>query len=172
MFARIASLTWRRPKTVLAVTFLIAAAGAIYGRDVEHHLAAAGFTDSSSESAVATDKLRDGLGYDPDAGIALVVRAPGGGPLDLEDPEVRSEIHRIAEAIAGVEGVGFVNDPLEKGGAPPLIERDGESVVITGHLSTPDVEEDGGRAAEDAQAAIGESSLDIAMGGYARASTR
>ena len=167
MFERIANLTWRRPRLVLAAVVLVAIGGAVYARDVEEHLAAAGFTDSSSESSKATDSLREGLGYDPDAGIALVVRAPDGGPLDLSAPAVQREIERLSAAVAGVEGVGFVNNPLEEKGAPPLIERDRDSVVITGHLSTPDVEEDGGRAAEDAKEAIGDSSLDVTMGGYA-----
>ena len=50
MLARIADLTWRRPKLVLAlVGVFIVLAGAV-GHDVEHHLKAAGFTDSASES--------------------------------------------------------------------------------------------------------------------------
>jgi RND superfamily putative drug exporter len=166
VLGRIADLTWKRPKTVLAVVVLTAVVGLAFARDVEHHLKAAGFTDSSSESSKATDALRDELGHDPDPGIAVVVRQPGGGRLNLKDRETRAEIQRIEKAIAGVEGVGMVDDPLA-GGPGALVEPNGKSVVIAAHLSTPDVEEDGGRAAEDAQAAIGDSPLDVVMGGYA-----
>ncbi len=48
---------------------------------MEHHLKAAGFTDSASESERATKLLRESLGYDANPGIFLVVRDPGGGRL-------------------------------------------------------------------------------------------
>jgi RND superfamily putative drug exporter len=164
---RIASLTWRYPKTVLAAVLVLVLASFGFARDVEQHLKAAGFIDDASESSRATDSLRDALGYDPDAGIALVVRAPGGGALVLSDPAVRKEINRLSAAVAGVEDVGFVSNPLDPRSGAPLIEPDRGSVLITGHLSTPDVEEEGGNAAEEAKKAIGDSSLDVAMGGYA-----
>ena len=167
MFERIARLTWRRPKIVLAAVAVVVLASFGFARDVEQHLKAAGFIDGASESTRATDSLREALGYDPDAGIALVIRAPDGGPLDLSAPAVRKEIERLSAAVAGTEGVGSVENPLRPRNGRPLIERDRGSVVITGHLSTPDVEEDGGEAAEEAKAAIGDSSLDVAMGGYA-----
>ena len=72
---------------MVAVFVVIAVA---VGHDVESHLKAAGFTDSSSESERATKLLRESLGYDPNPAIVLVIRAPGGGPLDPTDPLVRA----------------------------------------------------------------------------------
>ena len=74
---------------MIAVFVVVAAA---FGHDVESHLKAAGFTDSSSESERATKLLRESLGYDPNPAIVLVIREPGGGPLDPTDPLVRHEV--------------------------------------------------------------------------------
>ena len=83
---RIADLTWKHPKLVLAVVALFTLLAAAVGRDVEQHLKAAGFTDSASESERAGALLRDGLGYDPNPGLVVVVRAPDGGQLDTPPP--------------------------------------------------------------------------------------
>ena len=98
---RIADLTWKHPKLVLAVVavFVLISAVAV-GRDVEQHLKAAGFTDSASESERATTLLRDSLGYNPNPAIVLVVRAPGGGRLDTSQPAVRREVARISREMA------------------------------------------------------------------------
>jgi putative drug exporter of the RND superfamily len=166
---RIADLTWKRPKLVLAlVAVFVLVAGAV-GRDVESHLKAAGFTDSASESEQATGLLRESLGYDPNPAIVLVVRAPDGGPLDVNDPSVRPEVGRVSDAMAKVQDVGHVVNPLqEKQAAAALIARDGDSLAITGHLSTADVEDAGGVAAEGVAEIAASSSLDVAQGGFAQ----
>jgi putative drug exporter of the RND superfamily len=165
---RIANLTWKHPKLVLAaVAAFVMLAGAV-GHDVERHLKAAGFTDSASESERATRLLRDTLGYDPNPAIVLVVRAPGGGPLDLRSQAVRREVDRLSRGMARVEHVGRVVNPLHnRAAAATLIARDGESLAITGHLSTEDVEDAGGIAAEGVEPLVESSSLDVAMGGFA-----
>src|ERR671917_616874 len=53
MLARIARVTWQRPKLVLALVGVFVVLAAALGRDVEDHLKAAGFTDSASESEPA-----------------------------------------------------------------------------------------------------------------------
>ncbi len=89
MFDRVADLTWKHPKLVLAAVAAFAVFAAAFGHDVERHLKNAGFTDPASESERAKSVLTDALGYDANPGIFLVVRAPGGGPLDVRDPAVR-----------------------------------------------------------------------------------
>lgn len=165
---RIADLTWKHPKLVLAaVGLFVLLAGAI-GKDVEQHLKAAGFTDSASESERATVLLRDQLGYNPNPAIALVVRDPDGGRLDTADPAVRAEIARLSREMAGVEHIGRVVNPLaEPRAGAKLIARDGESVAITAYLSTADIEDAGGYAAEGVEPLAESSSLDVAMGGFA-----
>ncbi len=138
------------------------------GLDVEDHLKAAGFTDSASESERATALLRGALGYDANPGIVLLVRARNGGRLDTASPAVRSEVRRLSRELAMVEHVGRVVDPLEDprlGRA--LIAKDRRSLVIAGHLSTQDVEEQGGRAAEEAKDRVISEKLDVSTGGFA-----
>src|SRR6188474_889316 len=166
---RIADLTWKHPKLVLAAVGVFALLSLAVGRDVEQHLKAAGFTDSSSESEQATRLLREDLGYDPNPAIVLVVRAPNGGRLDLADPAVRGEVGRISTQMARVEYVGRVLNPLrDRRAGAALIARDGQSLAIAGYLSTEDIEDAGGIAAEGVAEVIASSSLDVAQGGFAQ----
>jgi uncharacterized membrane protein YdfJ with MMPL/SSD domain len=168
MLARIADLTWTRPKLVLALVGAFAVLAIAIGHDVEKHLKAAGFTDSASESERATTTLREALGYDANPGLVLVVRKPGGGKLDVRSPEVRGEVARLSREVAQVEHVGHVIDPLrDRRAGARLVAEDGESLVISGHLSAADVEDQGGAVAE-AVAPIAESStLDVELTGFA-----
>jgi putative drug exporter of the RND superfamily len=165
---RIADLTWKHPKLVLAVVGLFVLIAAAAGKDVESHLKAAGFADSASESERATALLRDSLGYNPNPAIVLVVRQPGGGRLELASPAVRREVGRLSREMAQVEYVGRVVNPLrETRAGAKLIARDGESLSVVGYLSTTDIEDAGGIAAEGVEPIAASSSLDVAMGGFA-----
>ena len=93
---RIADLTWKHPKLVLALVGVFALLAVAFGHDVEHHLKAAGFTDPASESEQATERLTGALGYDANPAIVLVVRAPGGGRLDTTSPAVRREVGQLS----------------------------------------------------------------------------
>jgi RND superfamily putative drug exporter len=168
MLARIADLTWTRPKLVLALVGAFAVLAIAIGHDVEKYLKAAGFTDSASESERATVKLRDALGYDANPGLVLVVRDPDGGKLDVESAAVKREVARLSQEVAKVEHVGHVIDPLtDRRAGARLLARDGESLVISGHLTAADVEDQGGAVAE-AVAPIAESStLDVTLTGFA-----
>jgi putative drug exporter of the RND superfamily len=165
---RIANLTWQRPKLVLAlVAAFVVVAGAL-GRGVEDHLKPAGFTDSASESERATALLREELGYDANPGIVLLVRDRGGGRLDIGSRAVRREVDRISHALARAKHVGRVVNPLEdRRGGRSLIADDGRSVVLLGHLSSPDAEADGGEAAEDAERRVRSNTLDVGLAGFA-----
>jgi RND superfamily putative drug exporter len=165
---RIADLTWKRPKLILSLVGVFALLAVAFGHDVEHHLKAAGFTDPASESEQATGKLTEALGYDPNPGIVLVVRAAGGGKLNAASPVVRGEVGRLSREVAKAEYVGRVVNPLrDRRAAPELIAADGRSLVVLGYLSTADRENAGGIAAEDVQPAVERSRLDVSMGGYA-----
>jgi uncharacterized membrane protein YdfJ with MMPL/SSD domain len=167
VLARIADLTWRRPKAVLAVVGVLAVASVAFAHDVEDHLQAAGFTDSKTESEQGTSRLREALGYNPNPGLVVLVRAPGGGRLDTSSPAVHGEVDRIAGALEASYGVGRVENPLTRTGSPRLIAADGRSLVLPVYLTEQDLEDAGGLAAEDAERRIGHSSLDVSLGGYA-----
>jgi RND superfamily putative drug exporter len=168
MLDLIAKLTWKRPKLILALAgvFLVVAGG--FGYNVEHRLKAAGFTDKASESERATALLLDELGYNASPGIVVLVRGPGGGKLDVASPAVRREVDRIAGALADTKFVAHVVNPLrDRREGRDLVEPGGRSIVLAASLGTQDVESDGGEAAEDAQKRIGDSPLDVRMGGFA-----
>jgi RND superfamily putative drug exporter len=165
---RIADLTWNHPKRVLIAVAIFAVLAVAIGHNVEQHLKAAGFTDSASESERATKLLDESLGYNPNPAIALVVRAPGGGPLETDDSAVRREVDRLSRGMSRVEYVGRVVNPLrDRRAGAELIARDGESLVITGYLSTTDIEDAGGIAAEGVEPLVASSPLDVQMGGFA-----
>jgi len=238
MVQRIAQLTWRHPKLVLALVGAFLATAAVLGRGVEDHLKAAGFTDSSSESERSIDLLRDELGYDANPGLVILLRDPDRARLDLASDRVRDEVAHLTKEVGHTDFIGKADNPLapldraetkiEKEqrkrleavreqrqaafaqaqaaaaatGTPvtvtvpnapsdeeltdarreeldkaarklrdssPLIADDGRSVVISGHLDTQDVEDDGGAAAEDAKERLSSDELDIGVGGFAPA---
>jgi uncharacterized membrane protein YdfJ with MMPL/SSD domain len=165
---RIANLTWQRPKLVLALVAAFVVVAAALGRGVEDHLKPAGTADSASESERATALLREELGYDANPGIVLLVRARDGGRLDIGSSAVRREVDRISDALARAKHVGRVVNPLEdRRQARALIAKDGRSLVILGHLSSQEVESDGGEAAEDAGRRVRSNMLDVGMAGFA-----
>jgi RND superfamily putative drug exporter len=168
LFARIANLTWKHPKLVLAAVGAFAVLSVAIGHDVEHHLKAAGFTDSASESEKATAAVVGAAGYDPNPALALVVRAPGGGPLDTRSPRVRREVDRLSREVAGVEYVGRVVNPLrDRRAATELIAKDGRSLVVSVHLDTNDIEDKGGLVAEDVEPIAEDNRLAVSSGGFA-----
>jgi RND superfamily putative drug exporter len=165
---RIADLTWKHPKLVLAAVGVFALLAIAFGHNVEQHLKAAGFTDSASESERATGELTNALGYDPNPAIVLVVRAPGGGPLNTTSPAVRREVNQLSHQVEQVKDVGHVVNPLrDRRAGAALIARDGQSLAITGHLDTADIEDAGGVAAEAVAPIAAASSLDVGLGGFA-----
>lgn len=186
---RIASLTWRHPRVVLTGVGVFVLVALAFGTRVEDHLKAAGFTDPASESEKATELLRAELGYDATPGIVLLVRAKGGGELDIADPDVQAEVARLARRMDRARFVGKVDNPLaplesvpvpvavpgisvpdpatELRERSPLIADDGRSLVVAGHLSSQDVEEDGGTAAEDAERLLRSDELRLGLTGFA-----
>ncbi len=168
MFTRIADLTWKRPKLVLAAVGVFALLAVVLAHDVEQHLKAAGFSDPASESEVAARTLDSALGYDPNPGITMLVRAPGGGRLALGDPSFRRQVNQLSRRVGRVDGVGRVTDPLrDRRAGAELIARDGRSLVLAAHLSTAELEDSGGVVAEDVQRVVDRSPLRIAVGGFA-----
>jgi putative drug exporter of the RND superfamily len=164
---RIADLTWKHPKLVLAVVAVFTLVAAGVGHDVERHLKAAGFTDSASESERANHLLRESLGYNPNPALVLVVRGPNGGKLEVRDPAVRREVAQLSARLAGVDYVGRVVNPLRDPGAANLLAADGGSLALTAFLATDDAEDRGGIAAEEVQPIAAASRLDVAVGGFA-----
>lgn len=168
MLGHVASLTWRRPRLVLAAAFIFAVVAGLFGHDVEHHLQAAGFTDPTSESEHAGDTLAHALGYAAEPGLVVLVRAKGGGVLDVGDPAVRTEVDRLASRLAGATYIGRVTNPLtDPRRFRNLIATDGRSLVLPAQLDTNDLEDKGGLADDSVRSRVKSDLLDVRYGGYA-----
>lgn len=171
LLQRTSSLTWRRPRAVLAAIFLFAAVAGFFGHDVEKHLAAAGFSDPSSQSEVAGQVLAKELGHSAEPGLVVLIRAKDGGTLDL-GPSGSKEVHRLAEQLAKGEYVAKVVNPLDAPdpAATGLVvgdEKGVKSIVLTAYLSDPDVEDKGGIADESVRKLVKSDKFDVGFGGYA-----
>jgi len=166
MLDLIGRLSWRHPRKILLAAFLFAAVAGFFGHDVEHHLKAAGFTDPDSESEQAGEVLADALGYGAEPGLVVLIRAVDGGVLDTDDPEIRAEVARLADALRGSAYVGQVTNPLELP-APGLIAEDGRSLVLPARLSTADLEDKGGLADESVRERVTSDIVDVGYGGFA-----
>ena len=158
MLERIANLTWNHPRKILGAALLFAAVAGFFGHDVEHHLKAAGFTDPSSESERAGDVLSKALGYSAQPGETVLIRAKGGGTLNVQDPAVSGEIDRLAGQLAKADFVGHVDK---------LPAPDGKSVALAAQLTTNDLEDKGGLADESVRKLVTSKTLDVGYGGYA-----
>lgn len=164
----IADLTWKHPKRVLAAVGAFAVLAVAIGHDVERHLKPAGFTDPASQSERATTLLNGALGYNPNPAIVLVVRAPDGGPLNVRSPSVRRDVDRLSRGLEKIEYIGHVVNPIrDRRAGAGLVARNGKSLVISGYLSTNDIEDDGGIASEKVEPLIASSPLAVSMGGFA-----
>jgi RND superfamily putative drug exporter len=167
MFDRIAGLTWRHPRAILAGALLFVAIAGFFGHDVEHHLKAAGFTDPSSESERAGSVLSDALGFSAQPGLVVLVRGKDGAALDTDDAATRAEVARLADRLRGSAYVGNVTNPLEVPTASSLIGDDGHSIALTAQLATNDLEDKGGLADESVRKRVTSDVLDVSFGGYA-----
>jgi putative drug exporter of the RND superfamily len=168
LLERIAGVTWRRPRLVLAIVAALAIGAVAVGHDVEHHLQAAGFTDPASESERATEVVRQALGSDPNPGVVVLVRAKDGGQLDTKSPAVRAEVARLTRELQGTRYIGRVVNPLaQPREGQGLIAADGRSLILSAGLSVVDIEQKGGIAAHEARKRVHSTQLDVAMTGYA-----
>lgn len=166
MLERIAGLTWHHPKKVLAGVLLFVAVAGLFGHDVEHHLKAAGFTDSATESERAGEILAKAQGHSAVPAVVVLVEARDGGRLDLARAPVRREIGRLVQRLRQAGHVARVVDPLSPEGRA-FVARDGRSVVLPAYLDTNDVEDLGGHADESVRKLVTSSVLRVGYAGYA-----
>jgi uncharacterized membrane protein YdfJ with MMPL/SSD domain len=163
VFRRIASLTYSRPKWVLAGAVAFVALAVVAGGGVADRLKPAGFTDPGSESALAVDQAARQLGHDPSPGLVVVARAPEG---NATAPAARAEVGRLARILASDPEVAAVRTPFEPRRAPQLVSRDGSAALILGHFSHTD-QADLEDAAERIPPRLHSDELDLTVGGFA-----
>jgi uncharacterized membrane protein YdfJ with MMPL/SSD domain len=163
---RIADLTWKHPKLVLAAVgvFTILAFG--LSKNVEQHLKAAGFSDPASESARAQALLIEKSGSESQPAIIVRVRpATGRGRLPLHSPSLRREARRLTAALRSIDGVSRTENPLG-GGSPQLIAPDRGSLLLTAYFSSDDVQVLA-TGADEASERLASSKFQVTVGGLA-----
>ena len=170
MLERIANLTWHRPKLVLALVAAFVVLAGVFGHDVEHHLKAAGFTDSASESERATDAAarRAGLRPEPrDRRSRARPRRRRARPCATRRSGARSL--GVARELTQAKYVGRVSNPLQDPTARRLIAPDRRSLLVVGRLlATQDVEDAGRRGGRGRQARASATARSTSrMGGFA-----
>jgi uncharacterized membrane protein YdfJ with MMPL/SSD domain len=132
VFERIARLTYRRPKLVLAAIAAFVVAAAVLGHGVADRLAPAGFTDPAAEASQAEQRAADALGYDPEPGIVVLARG------DMTKAAARAEVQRVARQLDRDPEVARVLTPFDGQGGERLLARDRRSAAIVAHLRETD----------------------------------
>ena len=167
MFGRIADLTWKHPKRVLAMVGLLAIVAVAFGGRVERHLEPAGFSDPASESEVVSERLLREMGYDPVPGIVVLVSARSDTALDLQSAALRREARRLSAELGSVPHVRRVVNPLQDE-QPGLVARDRSSFMLSAFLDTRN-EDTRGDAAAEVRDRLESDVARVQVGGFATA---
>jgi uncharacterized membrane protein YdfJ with MMPL/SSD domain len=166
MFGRIADLTWKHPKMVLAAVGLFTVLAFALSNNVERHLKAAGFSDPASESAQAQSLLIEKTGSDAVPAIVVRVRPPAGETrLLLHSPALRREARHLVRELHSLDGVTRVENPLGRG-SPQLIAPDRSSMLLNGYFASGDVDVLS-TAADEASERVTSSKFRVTVGGIA-----
>ena len=166
MFSRVADLTWRHPKLVLAAVGVFTVLAFTLSKDVQQHLKASGFSDPATESAQAQELLIERTGSDAMPGIVVRVTPPAGEErLPLRSPALRREARRLAAELRALDGVSRVENPLA-GASPQLIAPDRSSLLLDAYFSSSDAEVLT-NAAEEASERLRSGEFTVTVGGIA-----
>jgi uncharacterized membrane protein YdfJ with MMPL/SSD domain len=163
---RIADLTWKHPKLVLAAVGIFTILAFAFSKDVQQHLKAAGFSDPASESAQAQQLLIEKAGSDAMPGIVVrVTPAAGTDRLPLRSPLLRKETKRLSTQLLALDGVARVEDPLA-GGPPLLVAPDRSSLLLNAYFASNDAEVLTS-SADEASEQLGSKRFGVTVGGIA-----
>jgi RND superfamily putative drug exporter len=163
---RIADLTWKHPKLVLAAVGIFTVLAFIVSKDVQQHLKAAGFSDPASESSRAQELMIDKTGSDAMPGIVVRVTPPAGeARLPLHSPALHREAKHLTTELLALDGVARAENPLA-GGSPRLIAADRSSLLLNAYFSSSDAEVLT-HAADEASQQLTSGKFTVTVGGIA-----
>jgi putative drug exporter of the RND superfamily len=129
VLSRLATLTYTRPKLVLAAVGLFVVAAIAFGGSVAERLAPAGFSDPDTDALVAQHRGLAKLGYDPKPGLVVVASARGGG---IAAPAARAEVARLARILRSDRQVGHVATAFD----PDAARTGGRALISSGGRAT------------------------------------
>lgn len=139
MLSKLAGFTTRRPRLVLLVSAVVAAACIAVSAGVPQRLATQGFYDTGSESQQAIDKIAAAAGFDPTEDLVLVVTAPDGNPID--SAAGRKAVDEAIKKVEEIDGVVSTASPFAgPREAATAISKDGKQAIVLAHVE-PNSEE-------------------------------
>ncbi|MBW1598457.1 MMPL family transporter [Streptomyces sp. JJ38] len=157
LFLRISS----RPRLLLLVTTLLLAGAVVVGGQLTDRLQLGGTEDPAAESSRAAEVMNDKFPASR-PNLVLLVDSPDGSSVD--DPEVARQGTRLAERLAGEEGItGVVGYWQTKD--PALRAENGEHALVIAHIKGDETAagEVFERIEDDYRGEIGE--LEVSLGG-------
>ena len=130
----LANLVYRRPWTILALSFVAVVVAALAGSGVLGKLQGGGFSDPASESVRATDTLIHRFGV-AEPNLVLLVTARGAAGVD--DPAVSAEAVALVHRLAAEPGVHVLSsywgaDPVQR---RALRSHDGRRALVIAAVS-------------------------------------
>ncbi len=135
MFVRLAALTYRFPKSILAGIAVFVVVSLVFGGNVADLLKPAGFTDPDSESEISVERAAEALGYDPQPGIVVIADSPEG---TIDTAAGRAQVEAVAAQLAADPDVARVFTAFDPG-AEGLLSDDGSSALILANFKETDV---------------------------------
>ncbi|MFJ4617993.1 MMPL family transporter [Streptomyces sp. NPDC088812] len=127
---RAAAALTARPQLTLLAALVLTVLAALAGSGVADRLGSGGWEDPDAQSTYATRALeREFPGSQPN--LLLLV---GSGGASVDDPAVAAEAARLAESLAGEEGVVGVGSYWQSK-APALRAEDGHEALIAARLT-------------------------------------
>lgn len=127
MLDRLAGLTIRRPKAVLAITLLIFLIAGAFSAGLSKRVTAGGYTQSGTQSQRAEAELQRIFGQDEPNLIVLV-----SARHSLDDPAVANAARQLTAELAAEPGLSHVVSYWTSGKPPALRSRNGDQGLILG----------------------------------------
>ncbi|GAA4026251.1 MMPL family transporter [Streptomyces plumbiresistens] len=120
-----------RPRLSLLAALVLTVLAVLAGSGVADRLGAGGWEDPDAESTYATKALEREF-PDSQPNFLLLVDS---GASSVDDPAVAAEAERLAERLAGEQGVIGVSSYWQAGAAPALRAKDGREALIAARIT-------------------------------------
>jgi putative drug exporter of the RND superfamily len=134
MLTRLAWLTVRRRRLVLALSALFVFAAAALGSGAFGVLEDGGFEDPNAESTRAEDVMDESFA-DGGADVVLLATVANGS---VDDPDVVADGEALTGELADWPGLADVTSYWSEGRAPPLRSGDGDEALILASIADED----------------------------------
>jgi RND superfamily putative drug exporter len=165
MFDAIARMISRHPWRVVASGIAFAAVCGIFGGPVAGLLQGGGFSDPSSQSTSAANRLEAATGIRPDGGVVAVVNTGQA----VTSQATTDEVNRVTQVMAADPDVKIALNYYMTGN-PALVSNDGSQTLVVGELRSMSDSAAGVAATRINKALAGDTAVKV--GGFALANSQ